>query len=172
MDNIKKIFLVFAGIIFHSNVCSQSLSASVNKNPVAVGDQFQITFTLNASASNFQGPSFPDFNFLGGPSQNTSMSIINGAVSQSQSFTYFLQARTEGTFKIGMASVICNGKKIESPPLSITVVKGASRPQGNQQQQQQQQSGGEDGTVSSSDVFLRASVDKTNVYRGESIVVT
>ena len=44
------------------------------------------------------------------------MSIINGSVSQSQSFIYYAQAKSEGTFKIGSAAIICNGKKLESPP--------------------------------------------------------
>lgn len=166
---LRTVFFILIGTLFRLNSYAQSLSATVNKNPVAVGDQFQVTFSLNASGSNFQGPSFPDFYVLGGPSQNTSMSIINGNISQSQSFTYFLQAKTEGVFKIGSASVISNSKKLESPPFNITVVKGTPRQQGNQQQQQ---NSGDDGTVSGNDVFLRASVDKTNVFLGESIVVT
>jgi uncharacterized membrane protein len=99
------------------------------------------------------------------------MNIINGSVSQSQSYTYFLQAKAEGTFKIGSAYVNCNGKKLESPPFTITVAKGNPKQQG-QQGQQQQQGNQESGGIGANDVFLKASVDKTNVYRGEGIVVT
>lgn len=147
---------------------SQSLSASVDKNPVAVGDQIQVTFTLNATGSNFQGPSFGDFNLLGGPSVSNSMNIINGSMSQSMGFTYFLQAKSEGAFKIGPASIVCNGKKLESPPFTINVVKGNPKTQQGGNQQQQSEGGG----VNANDIFIRASVDKTNVYRGEAIVVT
>src|SRR6185436_5022806 len=166
----RDFFMMLAGILFHANVFAQSLSASIDKNPVTVGDQFQVTFTLNSGGSNFQGPSFSDFFVLSGPNPSTSMNIINGSISQSQSFTYYLQAKSEGTFKIGAAYINCNGKKLESPPFTITVVKGESRPQG--QQQQQRQGNESNGNISSSDVFLRASVDKTSVYRGEGIVVT
>ncbi|MEO5571394.1 MAG: BatD family protein [Bacteroidia bacterium] len=172
-SRLKELFIMLAGILFHCNVFAQSLSATIDRNPVAAGEQFQVTFNLNASGSNFQGPAFSDFFVLAGPSVSTSMNIINGSVSQSQSYTYFLQAKTEGTFKIGAAYVNCNGKKLESPPFTITVAKGNPKQQGQQQGQQQQQQGNEEnGGLSANDVFLRASVDKTNVYRGEGIVVT
>ena len=166
----KKLFFIFFGLTFHLNVFSQSLSASVDKNPVAAGEQFQLTFSLNSSGSIFQGPSFPDFFVLAGPSVSNNMSIMNGSVSQTQSFTYFLQAKNEGTFKVGSASIICNGKKLESPPFTITVVKG--NPQQQSGQQQQQRSGSESQNVNPNDVFLKVSVDKSNVYRGEGIVVS
>ena len=173
IKRLKIFFLLLAGILFHCNIFAQSLSASIDRNPVGAGEQFQVTFTLNASGSNFQGPSFSEFNVLAGPSTSTSMNIINGSVSQSQSYTYFLQAKNEGTFKIGSAYVACNGKKLESPPFTITVTKGNPKQQSQQQGQQgQQQSNDANGGLSSNDVFLRASVDKTTVFRGEGIVVT
>jgi hypothetical protein len=149
---------------------AQSLSASVSRNPVAVGEQFQLTFTLNASGSNFEGPSLSDFFVLSGPNQSSSVQIINGNISQSLSFTYYLQAKSEGQFKIGSASIICNGKKLESPPFTITVVKGQSSSQSQPGQPSQRQP--ETEGVTSNDVFIRAIVDKTNVYRGEGISIT
>ncbi|HKR05004.1 MAG TPA: BatD family protein [Bacteroidia bacterium] len=166
---LRNFFMLLAGILFHANVFAQSLSASIDRNPVAVGDQFQVTFTLNATGSSFHGPVFSDFNVLANPSQSTSMNIINGSISQSLSISYYLQAKSEGTFKIGSASIICNGKKLESPPFTITVVKASSRPQ---QQPQQKQESTENNGVSPRDVFLMTSADKKNVYLGEGIVVT
>src|SRR3954469_20621624 len=102
---LRNFFILLGGILFHTNAFAQSLSASIDKNPVAVGDQFQVTFSLNASGSNFQGPAFSDFFVLAQPAQSTSMNIINGSISQSINITYYLQAKTEGTFKIGSASI-------------------------------------------------------------------
>ncbi|MBL7929127.1 MAG: protein BatD [Bacteroidia bacterium] len=161
-----------AGILMLLTTCyqanSQSLSASVSRNPVAVGEQFQLTFTLNATGSNFEGPSLSDFFVLSGPNQSSSVQIINGSISQSQSFTYYLQAKTEGQFKIGSASIISNGKKLESPPFTLTVTKGQPQQSTQQGQPQRQESDG----VTGNDVFIRAIVDKTNVYRGEGISIT
>ncbi len=163
---ITAMALLLYGMI--DTVTAQSLSASVSKNPVAVGEQFQLTFTLNATGSNFEGPSLNDFFVLSGPNQSSSIQIINGNISQSLSFTYILQAKTEGQYKIGSASIMCNGKKLESPPFTITVVKGqtpSSQPGQTQRQPEAE-------AVSSQDVFLRALVDRTSVYRGEAIEIT
>ncbi len=154
---------------FFHTANGQSLSASVSRNPVAVGEQFQLTFSLNATGNNFEGPSLSDFFVLSGPNQSSSVQIINGSISQSLSFTYYLQAKTEGQFKIGSASIISNGKKLESPPFTISVVKGQPQQQTQPGQQQQRQ---ESEGVTGNDVFIRAMVDKTNIYRGEGISIT
>ncbi len=161
-------------IIMLLNVVSATVfaqfSASTSQSAVSVGDQFQVTYTLDGTGKNFQAPSFNDFNVLMGPSQSTSMSIVNGNMSQSISFSYVLQAAKEGTFSLGPASIESGGKRLQSNSLTIIVTKGAapqSRNGGGSQQ------GGSDGATSGGkNVFLRVSADKLNVYRGEGIVVT
>src|SRR2546426_240059 len=59
----------------------QSFTATTSNNPVAVGDQFQITYSLQGNGGNFRAPTFSDFNTLVGPSQSTSMQIVNGSIS-------------------------------------------------------------------------------------------
>src|SRR6186713_1369851 len=105
---------------------AQELTATVAPATVAVGEQVQVTFSLNTNGSNFRAPSFPDFNILMGPSQSTNMQFVNGVVSQSLSFTYVLQAVREGVFKIGSASIDAAGKRVSSNPFTITVVKGGT----------------------------------------------
>src|ERR1019366_1016433 len=62
------------------------------------------------------------------------------------------------------------GKKLQTNPITVTVVKGST----NTQQGQGNQQGGQSnsGGVSSKDVFLKAVVDKTNVLQGEGIAVS
>jgi hypothetical protein len=148
-----------------------SFTASVSDNSVAVGNQIQVTFTLEgtSSARNFQGPSFSGFSVLMGPSQSSSTSIVNGSISQSISLTYVIQADKEGTFSIGSASIESGGKKLTSNPITITVTKG-SPPAGGQGKQGGQ--GSDQMVAGGKSVFLRANVNKTNVYLGEAIVVT
>ncbi len=149
-------------------------TASASNTTVAVGDQIQLTFQLEGSGKNFQAPNFADFNVLMGPSQSTSMQFINGSMSQSISFTYIIQAVKEGVFKIPPASIETGGKKIQSNNLTITVAKGSNTSQ--QQSGNQQQSGktGSDNAVQSGgkNVFFKVSVGKSNVYRGEGVLVT
>ncbi len=145
--------------------------ASASATTVAAGEQIQVTFELNGTGSSFHAPSFAGFNVLMGPSQSSSMQIMNGSMSQSLSFTYVIQALKEGTYKIGAASIDVEGKKVTSNELSITVVKGAA-PQAAQGGGQQKSQGADASGISDKSVFFRVSVDKSNVYRGEAIIVT
>ena len=153
------------------NAATPRFVASASGTTVAAGEQIQITFELQGSGTRFQAPTFAGFNVLMGPSQSSNMQIINGNMSQSISFTYVIQALKEGTFKIGVASIEVEGKRVQSNELSIKVVKGSQQQQGAQGGQQKQQAQ-ETGGLSDKSVFIKASVDKANVYRGEAIIVT
>lgn len=147
-------------------VAAQSFTASVSKNPVGVNEQFQLSFTLNSSGSTFKAPPLNDFMVLSGPNQSTSMQFINGSMSQSFTLSYILQPKKEGTFKIESASIEAGGKMVLSNPISVTVNKGSGgSAQGGQQDDNKT-------NISSKNIFIRVSVDKTNVYRGEAIVAT
>jgi hypothetical protein len=150
-----------------------SFTASVDRNRVAMGEQFQLTFTLSGQGggSNFRPPSFNDFLVLSGPNQSTNMQIINGAVSSSVSYTYIIQPRSEGKFVIGSATINVGGKQLRSQPITIEVSKGAAA-QSQQSQRQQQQGGSVDISKQIGDnLFLRVSVDRSKVYQGEQITV-
>ncbi len=149
---------------------NQSFITSVDKNQVAMGDQFEVSFTLTGSAGgeNFRAPSFADFIVLAGPNESTSMNIINGAVSSSLSYSYTLQPRSAGKFTIGPASILSGGKQLQTQPVTIVVTKGAPAPK----QQQGQASAGDLGKQIGDNLFLRVSVDKSRVYQGEQITAT
>ncbi|MDP1726168.1 MAG: BatD family protein [Bacteroidota bacterium] len=145
--------------------------ATASSTTVAAGEQIQITFELQGNGARFQAPTFAGFNVLMGPSQSSNMQIINGNMSQSISFTYVIQALKEGTYKIGAASIEVEGKRVQSNELTITVVKGSQPHSGGQGTQQKPQSN-DAGGLGDKSVFIKASVDKANVYRGEAIIVT
>src|SRR4051812_31911523 len=91
--------ILFFVVMLASNFSfSQALTATVSKNPVGAGEQFSVTFSINGNGSGFQAPSFKDFGFLGGPSTSTNMVFSNGNMSQTVTYTYYLQARNEGTY--------------------------------------------------------------------------
>jgi hypothetical protein len=173
MNTKKKTFKFFLSaaaflllLIHHAN--AQEFSATVSSPSVDVGEQFQITFTLNSTGKNFRPPTFIDFNVLMGPNQSTQMQIINGSVSQTISFTYVLQAVKEGTFKIGSAEITVGSNKVQSNPVTVIVSKASNHQQAGSQKQGGNNSGGGD---ASKNVFIRASVDKNSAYQGEGIAV-
>lgn len=165
MKRLYLILLLLTGL----NICqAQDFTASLSQSTVALGEQFQLSFTLNSSGSRFQPPSLPDFHVLSGPNQSTSMQFINGNVSQSLTFSYILQAKGEGTFKIGPATIEAGGKKVQSNPLTVKVVKG--NPQ-SQRGAQGDNSGAAQADIGDN-MFLRVSVNKSTVHQGEEIAAT
>ncbi len=177
-DMIKHIKLSALMLMMLSalTVTGQKVEFSASaRDVVAVGDQFRLVFSVNAQASGFTAPVLKDFAILAGPSQSssTSMQIVNNQVTRSidYSFTYILQASGEGTFTIGPASVNVDGKVYKSNPVTVKVVKG-NAPQPRQGSQGSQGSQQPSGDLGSKDLFVRASVNKSNPYQGEQIIVT
>lgn len=133
---------------------------------VGVGENFRLSWELNASGSDFVAPEITDFQVLGGPNQSTSMQFINGSMSQSLTFSYIVRGMKEGTFEIGPARIKANGQIIQSNALTIKVKKGSaaapqSPQQGGQQQSQQQ------ANPSGDDTFAKVEVSRINVMQGE-----
>jgi hypothetical protein len=152
---------------------------------VEVGEQFEITFTVNAQPSGFRPPEFKGLNLLGGPSTSSSSSVqfINGKVTQNTTFsyTYYFSANTPGTYTFDPAKATLDGKSYVSNSITIEVAGKASNAarqssNNNQQQGQAQQSQQPQQDVveesGGDDFFVRAVVDKTSISRGEHIVAT
>lgn len=162
---------IFSLLLSLSEALGQTIEVKAPQQ-VSVGQRFQVSWTLNGSGSDLKLPDIRDFSVLGGPNQSSSISIINGSMSQSLSYSYVLQATKEGEFTIGAASAKIDGKQVSSKPFTIKVVAGQAQAQqgttasGNQNQQannaQQSRSGG-------TDLFARVEVSKRSVDRGEDL---
>ena len=172
MRNIIYILLSLIGL----NSQSQTFNAQVSKNKVAVGEVFQLAFTIEGAGGQINMPPFnKDFDIAGGPNQSQSMSMINGNISQSTTLSYFIAAKKEGKFTIGSAS--CNG--IQTKPITIEVGKGstqASANSGNNNQalstsasSNKQQTASD---VTGEDLFVRTYLSKQKCYLGEQLVLT
>jgi hypothetical protein len=176
------VIIIFLVLIFRP-VYAQEITFTGSAKPVVeAGENFSLSYTVNAQAISFKGPNLSNFTILTGPSTSTSSSIrsVNGRTSMSitYTFSYILQASKEGTFEIQPASVTVDKKQYQSNPVTIKVVKSASGNQSGQSQNnyssqgrnsQRQQGVAETNT---NDVFLKAYVTSSNPYQGEGIVVT
>ena len=177
MRNLKTniclaIFLFCGG--FLSTLSAQTLTAKAESNLVAVGQEFQVDYSLNASGTDFTPPSFEGFN-VSGPAQSQSVNIINGAYSQAITFSYYLVPKSEGTFTIGPASIKCGNKTITSNSLTIKVFKAGNVPASGGSAQSQLGNGSSSPaeiTGKNSNLFIRIVPSKAKVYEGESITAT
>lgn len=152
---------------------------------VYAGDNFTVRFVVDARASDFRGPSFKGFTLRSGPntSSSSSYSFVNGQMTSSVQtvYSYTLLADVVGSFTVDPASCTTDGKKVSSQSFSIKVEKAdPARQQQRQQQQRRQQQAYDPWSqpsqqaqeIDEKSLFARASVNKTNPYQGEQVIVT
>ena len=117
---------------------------------------------------------------------STSIQFVNGkrTSSYSQTYTYILQPKSMGTFTLPAASCKIEGKSYASRSAKVEVVKS----QGNSSSSSQGTSAGSSSTdesesgssqksesvqgVSGQDCFVRLSISKNSVVKGEPLVAT
>jgi len=149
--------------------------ATASSTQVAVGEPFQVDFTVQGSGDDFNAPDFSNFQVQSGPAVSQSVVINNGVSSSTASYSYILTATKEGTFIIGAASINVGMRGVKSNILKIKVVKGQPAQQQAQQAQAQQNAPGSAAVGNSQNIakslFIRAEVDKTRVYQGEQLTV-
>ena len=157
---------------------------------VAADETFRIVFTADGRMSDFEWPGTDDFDVVWGPQKGSmsSTSIVNGkrTSTHQETVTYLLQPRKTGTFTLPGATASVDKNSVSSSTLKIEVVAAGgqtqTQPQGNSggsqsgQQTQPERRENNDpavtGTVSNQDIFLRLTLNKTNVVKGEPITVT
>lgn len=99
------------------------ISMEVSSDTIGLNNTLEVVITVeNAKAKRFNPPSFDGF-AVQGPSTSTSMSIINGDMTQSATYTFYLTPREKGTFKIGSASVDTEGGVLKTNDKEIIVVE-------------------------------------------------
>ena len=94
----------------------------VSTDSVLMDNYFKVEFSLeNTGGDQFSPPEFRDFDVVGGPNQSSSMSFVNGVMSQSKSYSFYLKPREVGTFYIEPSSIQVEGQILESEPIEVNV---------------------------------------------------
>ena len=138
------------------------------KKNVVVGEQFQVSYELSGEGKNFEAPNFTNFELVGGPfsSSSSSLQIINGSVTKTNTHTYsfYLRAIKEGKYTIPAATITVNRQKVKSTTAEIEVVKDNSAISSK--------TGTKTSDGNAKDVFLEATPNKRIAYLGEQITLT
>lgn len=133
------LFLIFSTLFFTENSFAQTkFSVVCPDKKIGKDDLLKIQFKVeNASdVDNITPPSFDNFEIVSGPNQERSQSNINGKISGYVALGYSLRPLSTGTFRIGSATAVADGKNYKTDPVTITVVKGSvahSQPNNNSQ---------------------------------------
>ena len=142
---------------------------------VAVGDQFRLSYTITTKkVRDFQAPSMKGFDVLMGPSRSEQSSVqsINGKTTSTSriTFTYILMANAEGEYTIPGASITADGNQMISNSVNIKVLPrdNAASSQGGGNVS----ANGRGKAIANNDLFITATVNKTNVYEQEAFLLT
>ncbi len=178
-------------------IAQNSIKVEVH-NVVEADEQFSVTFIIEGdSPSDFSWDCPADFDLVWGPqkSSSSSISIINGKRTSSKqvSYSYILLPKSVGKFTIPAARATVKGNQVASIPVGLEVVASGASPQnyggssrnsngsqggspnpgqGGNQNSGNQNSGDQPGNASSEDLFLRLSLDRSNVVVGQPITAT
>ncbi len=176
----KAVPALLLALLWTVSVKAEGLSLEVQTpRVVSTGEVFRLTFVANSKVDNFIAPSVEGFTITAGPAQSTStsVSIVNGKVTQSAttSFTYTLYAEKEGKFAIGSAKVKSGSDEAQTQPFSIECVKANTQQQAAAQQSGSSNTGkatASSNTGNDNNIFVAVTPSKTELYRGEHLVLT
>ncbi|HEX2920569.1 MAG TPA: BatD family protein [Bacteroidales bacterium] len=139
---------------------------------VSMGQQFMVSYTVNAGGGEFTIPSFTGFTKIMGPqtSYSESTEIINGKVSRlvTYSYIYYLMANKTGKYVIPQAVFTLKNKEYYSDPLNIEVVADPS----GVQQSNNASVNEETSSTQSSDLFVNLAINRKEVFVGEPVYAT
>jgi hypothetical protein len=168
---MKRIFIYNLLFLLTLPVNAQDVTVRAEyPSVVEAGQQFGVSWTVNAGGGEFSAPSFAGFSKLMGPqtSYSDSRQFINGKWSHEISYTYvyYLQAVREGKYTIPPAVFTLKNKTWSSDSLHIEVTNSNVQPRANAEQS------GTNPETNGKDIFLDLSLNRKDVYIGEYIVAT
>lgn len=183
---MKRILSSFIVIFFAFVVNAQVSFVAKAPRSVGIDEQFRLQYVLsNADGSEFSQPSFSDFDVLAGPSVSnySSFQIINGkrSSSKSETYTYILQPKHKGSFRLPAASIHAGGKIYKTQSLTVKVEEDASASGGNSRGGGQVKSDDDDffvqpqragSAVTQRDLYFTVDASKHTVYEQEPIMLT
>ncbi len=140
-----------------------SVTTTVSRTTVAVNQQIVFTVELSGQgASKIGQPELPDMGgyltFLGSGGTSQNISVVNGKMTASKTFTFYYVAAKTGTFTIPPVKVTYKNKLYQSKPITITITQSPT---------ETRKQGG-----SSEKLYVRAIVSKKSVYQNEPVIVT
>ncbi|MGF1586752.1 MAG: BatD family protein [Bacteroidales bacterium] len=176
MKHIYNSIIILLLVLVSFSSVAQEVRFTASAPPVVeVGETFRLTYSLNVQTNDIRLPDLGDLQFVAGPgtSRSSSIQIINGQRTETQSitFTYTLRATQTGSFTIEPATANVGSDQYQSNSVEIVVVSD-SQGRSSVPGQQVPGSASRPADINGEDLFVRIMFDKREVYQGEALVAT
>lgn len=122
IKTILQTTLVYMALLFVSNAYGQDVQIELGPDEIGLNETFTIKVTLSNDKikSYDQFPDIPSFQKQG-ISQSSSMNLINGQMSSSNSIIQYYKPTRKGDFTLPSFDILINGNAYSSPGKTITV---------------------------------------------------
>ena len=160
----KHIISFFIAVLFSISLFAASFTVNVSQNEIDLSEYVQITYTIEGGSDrSFSPGEFNGFNVASGPNTRSQVSIINGRMTTTKTYSYYLKAKKEGKFTISGGFVYINGKKFNAKLVTINVVKTKQTELADSLSKSKQGS-------FEDFVFIDIEFDKDTIYKGEQVI--
>jgi len=123
------IIMILSGVSFAQNEIE--MEASVSTGDLTLKERFTYKLEIRGerqiSLPDVDISDFSDFYIVGGPTQSRNFSYYNGEISSSATYTWVLEPKKNGSFKIEPATLIYRGKTYYSESIIINVSTSGAR---------------------------------------------
>lgn len=178
---VRLVCLLLVQQLFPATLLAADLSIQsyVDRSTLRVGKQFTLSVDLSGADSdkvaNPQPPALDAFARYVGGGTSTSVEVVNGRMSSRRTLSFYYQASEEGKFQIPQISISFEGKDYRTQPINIEIILGQgnlSPPAAPSSRTPLGRVPASQNGITSEDLFVRASVNKTRVYQNETIILT
>jgi hypothetical protein len=165
------LFFIFFVLISTTSAFGLSISSSVDKNVVELGDPVTLTISVTGEGGSTPEPILPnlsDFEVYSS-GKNTSISVVNGKFSSTLEISYVLVAKKMGSLTIGPVTVRQGNKTTSTDPIKIDVKKPGMI---NQSPGQNKAPENVNVPNRTENFFIEQTVEKKRPYVGEQVTLT
>jgi hypothetical protein len=117
--------LLFVGILLAQQKIFAQVKVFMTATPQEAAKNEYITLKVTVQNGNqidkIEMPNIIDFNLMGGPSQESSTSVVNGVTNTTFALSYILQPKNAGTFTIASCAATIDGNLYKTAPVKIVV---------------------------------------------------
>ena len=182
---MKRLLSIICTFLFVFSSLTAQVRVSVQAPAqVEEGQRIRVSYVVNTQdVDDIQVGDFPGFDLLYGPStsSSSSFSMVNGKTTHTSqmTFSYTIQAKKAGTYKLPAATVKSGGQAYKSNQPSIQILPGdgsgggANSGQSNQSSgasRQRLQNAGD--RITKDDLYITVSASKHRLYEQEAVLLT
>jgi hypothetical protein len=170
--SVQWVILLLIGFGLSAGAQEIQIKSYVNKNQVALDEQFEYTIEVSGRSTSLPKPVFPDLNafrVLSGPNTSTSIQFVNGAMSSSVTYNFYLSPKNEGNFIIPKAALSYRGTEYAGNDVPVSVTKASASQQ--QRQGNARQRTATDPEIAGENLFLKTEISRRAPYIGEQVII-